>query len=42
MKDETPTILYTKETREHLRPALYPQITQSNRAAEQQSALQIT
>jgi hypothetical protein len=37
MKDGTPTILYTKETREYLRPALYPQSTQSNRATEQQS-----
>jgi hypothetical protein len=42
MKDENSPILYTKETREYLRPALYPQSTQSNRAAEQQSALQIT
>jgi hypothetical protein len=34
MKDGTPTILYTKETREYLRPALYLQSTQSNRATE--------
>jgi hypothetical protein len=34
MKDGTLTILYTKETREYLRPALYPQSTQSNRATE--------
>jgi hypothetical protein len=42
MKDGTPAILYTKETREYLCGALYPQSTQSNRATEQQSALQIT
>jgi hypothetical protein len=42
MKDGNLTFLFTKETREHLRPALYPQSTQSNRAAEQQSALQVT
>jgi hypothetical protein len=42
MKDRNLTILYTKETREYLRPTLYPQSAQSNRAAEQQSALQIT
>jgi hypothetical protein len=42
MKDGTPTILYTKETREYLHPALYLQSTQSSRAAEQQSALQVT
>jgi hypothetical protein len=42
MKDGTPAILYTKETRDYLRPALYLQSTQSNRAAEQQSALQVT
>jgi hypothetical protein len=34
MKDRTPTILYTKETSEYLRPALY---LQSHRATEQQS-----
>jgi hypothetical protein len=42
MKDGNSTVLYTKETREHLCPAMYPQSTQSNRAAEQQSALQVT
>jgi hypothetical protein len=42
MKDGTPNILYTKESREYLRSALYPQSTQSNRAAEQQSTLQVT
>jgi hypothetical protein len=41
MKDGTPTILYTKETRECLHPALYPQSAQSNRATEQQSTLQV-
>jgi hypothetical protein len=35
MKDGTPTILYTKETREYLYPVLYPQSIQSNRAIEQ-------
>jgi hypothetical protein len=35
MKDGTPTILYTKETYEYLRPTLYLQSTQSNRVAEQ-------
>jgi hypothetical protein len=42
MKDGNSTILYTEETREYLRPALYPQSTQSNRAAEQQNTLQVT
>jgi hypothetical protein len=42
MKDGNLTILYTKETRVYLHPALYPQSTQSNRAAEQQSTLQVT
>jgi hypothetical protein len=42
MKDGNLTILYTKETRSYLRPALYPQSTQSNKATEQQSALQVT
>jgi hypothetical protein len=37
MKDGTPTILYTKETREYLHSALYLQSVQSNRATEQQS-----
>jgi hypothetical protein len=42
MKDGTPTILYTKETREYLHSALYLQSVQSNRATEQQSTLQVT
>jgi hypothetical protein len=42
MKDGTPTILYIKETRVILYPALCPQSIQSSSAIEQQSTLQVT
>jgi hypothetical protein len=44
MKDGTPTILYTKETRGYATCSVSAEHTeqQSNRATEQQSTLQVT
>jgi hypothetical protein len=42
MKDETPTILYTKETRVVCYLLCAKQSNRANRAAEQQSSLQVT
>lgn len=42
MKDGNSTVLYTKETREYVQPALCQAEQQSSRATEQQSNLQVT